>query len=464
MKRSTRIFGLLAAVAVLALIPILPASQAMSREAIASTCVLGAALILLLTEGLPIAITCLLAPCLLILSKAAAPGEAFSGFTNPIVFFIIASFGISLAISSTNISKRLLVKLAKVFGKSVELILLAVMICSALLSSIISNVAATVIFLTVSMDFLKVYDKEEDKKKTGRAFMISLPVASMIGGMITPAGSSLNLLVLSFLEELTGQTVSFVQWMFCAIPIVIVLIPLAWKIVTKCNKIVPVPQEKLDKFVEEITIKEKFSKKEWYVSIVVLLMITCWVLSSWMPIFNITVVAVIGVAMMFLPFYEVLHWKDFVNEVSWSAILLVGSVISLGNNLIQTGASKWIVGAILPQSMNLPVILITFIIGIIVFFMLTFIPVAPALVSVLSAPLVALAAVAGVSPVLLMMTLSLTVCNCFLLPFDTVPIITYMTGYYRKIDLAKTAVWIQIAIAALVALWLPLALGILGIG
>lgn len=462
--KKFKALGLVAAVFILALIPFLPVSEALSREAIASICILGSVLVLLLTEALPIAITCLLAPSLLIIFKAVeAPPEAFSGFTNPIVFFIIASFGISLSISSTNISKRLLVKLAKVFGKSVDFILLAIMICTAVLSSIISNVAATVIFLTVAIDFLSIYDNEKDKRQTGKAFMISLPIASMIGGMITPAGSSLNLLMLSFLEKLTGQTVSFVQWMLCAIPIVLVAVPLAWFIIVKINKPVPVSKAKLDEYVESINIKEKFSSKEWFVSIIVFIMIFCWVLSSWFPIFNITVVATVGLSLMFLPGIEVLKWEDLVKEISWSAILLVGSVISIGNALIKTGASTWIVGSILPDTLNLPEIAIAFIVAIIVFFMLTFIPVAPALISVMSAPLVALAAVANVSPVLLMMTLALTVCNCFLLPFDTVPIITYMTGYYKKIDLAKTAIWIQLGIAALVALWLPIALRIVNL-
>ena len=321
-----------------------------------------------------------------------------------------------------------------------------------------SNVAAVVIFLTVAVDFLSIYDNEEDKRRTGKSFMIALPIASMIGGMITPAGSSLNLMVLSFLERLTDYRITFVQWMFCAIPIVLILIPIAWKIVVAINKPASVSKEKLAEYVERIHVKEKFSGKEWFVSIIVLSMITCWILGSWFPVFNITVVATVGLVFMFIPGVEILRWEELMHEISWSAILLVGSVICLGNAMISTGASDWIVGAILPTAMSLPEIAVTFIVAIIVFFMLIFIPVAPALISVLSGPLVILAGIAGVSPVLLMMAMALTVCNCFLLPFDTVPIITYMKGYYTKVDLAKTAIWIQLGIAALVSLWLPFAL------
>lgn len=469
MKR-TKIIGLVLAVAVIALYFIVPTPAGLEQNGFAAICVMGSLLILLLTDAFPIAISCLIAPCLMILLKAVgSPGEAFSGFTNHIIYFIIASFGISLALSSTNISKRLLVALTKIFGTSVNRILLAIMVCTAVLSSILSNVAATVIFLTVVMDFLKVYSDEEERKKSGKSFMIGLPIASMIGGMITPAGSSLNLLILDYLKKDTlnifgrEYTVSFVQWMVCSIPIVIVLIPLAWWIITKINKPVEVEKEKLDQFITDITVKEPLNFKEKYVLVIVAAMIICWVLSSWFPVFNITVVAVLGVALFFVPGIEVLKWKDYEKEISWSAIILLGSVISIGNALVNTGASAWLVGQILPQTVNMHPALLAFLVSIFIFAMLIFIPVAPALISVLSYPLISLAYASSVGPILLMMTMAFTVCNCFLLPFDTVPVITYMTGYYTKGDLAKTAVWIQIGIAALIALWLPIALKILNL-
>lgn len=459
--KSTKLIGLIAAVGVLVAIPFIPTSEALSGAGVASICILLSVLVLLLTDALPIAITCLLGPSLLILFKATAPGQAYSGFTNPIIFFVIASFGTSLAISSTNLSKRLLVLLMKWFGNSVEAVILAIMICSALLSAIMSNVAATVIFISVALDFLNIYDNEADKKQSGKAFMISLPVASMVGGMMTPAGSSLNLMVLSFLEELTGLTVPFVKWMFIAIPIVIVVIPIAWKIIVKINKPAKLTKEQLDAFVERTRVNEKLSRKEKIVVVLLTAMITCWVLSSWFPIFNVTVVAVVGISLMFLPGVDILNWEDFSNEVSWSAILLLGSVISLGNALIATGASQWFVNVLLPSQVNLPQFVLTFIVSIMIFVLLIVVPVAPALISILSSSLILLAGMAGLSPILLMMTLALTVANCYLLPFDTVPLITYMTGYYTKGDLAKTAVWIQLTLSVCIALWVPVALGIL---
>jgi sodium-dependent dicarboxylate transporter 2/3/5 len=74
------------------------------------------------------------------------------------------------------------------FGKSIGSILLALMVVTALISSVISNVPTCAIFMSIALSFLKLYPVEADRKKTGRAFMIALPVASMTGGIMTPAG------------------------------------------------------------------------------------------------------------------------------------------------------------------------------------------------------------------------------------------------------------------------------------
>ncbi|HHX75345.1 MAG TPA: sodium:sulfate symporter, partial [Firmicutes bacterium] len=97
-----------------------------------------------------------------------------------------------------------------------------------------------------------------------------------------------------------------------------------------------------------------------------------------------------------------------------------------------------------------------------VFLLLIVVPVAPALIPLLSVPLVGLANNMGITPVMPMMVLGLTVANCYLLPLDTVPLITYMTGYYKMLEMPKATAFIQVILAATVAVCVPFSLKILG--
>ena len=385
--------------------------------------------------------------------------DGLTGFTNATLFFVLASFGISEALTVVPVSKRLLIFLMKKAGRTTSQLMLAIMVVTAILSSVISNVAAAAVFIPVVLNFLEVYENEDEKRRTGKAYMISLPVASMIGGMMTPAGSSINMLTISMLEKNAGTTVSFVHWMLIGIPITIIMLPLSWLICKKIFKPAPIEEAKIKAYVEKASqdVPEKMSAKEKYVIFILVVMLVLWILSSWFPFLQIAPVAIVGLMLYFLPGkMQVLTWNDFKRCVSLEAFILMGSMISIGNVITSSGLSKWIAEMIFPHQFPSATLIVIAFICLMTFILLIPIPVAPALVAMLSAPLVAFCTNIGVSPTLVMVAFGLCACNCYLLPLDTVPLITYSTGYYKMFDMPKATVWIQIIMIAVASLWIGL--------
>ena len=136
--------------------------------------------------------------------------------------------------------------------------------------------------------------------------MIALPVASMIGGMITPAGSSLNLLTMNYIRQLTGISVSFVEWMLMGIPVVVIMLPIAWLIIVKVYGVTELGEKDIQDFVNNLDVPEKMDFKEKYVIAIVFAMFVFWILSSWYPVFNITVVALVGFSCFSCPKFRFL--------------------------------------------------------------------------------------------------------------------------------------------------------------
>ena len=461
--KPSQYIGLITAVLILVVMNFIPQSELLSRSGINTIGILLAVIILFITEPVHIGVTCLASIALLVIF-GAAPNvpAALKGYTNPIVFFVLASFGVSHALVKVPLSNRLLRILIGYFGKNVRLILLAFMVTSALLSSVISNVATTAVFIPIILTFLGIYQKEEDSRRTGKAFMIGLPVASMIGGMITPAGSSLNLITLSFLQDLTGITVTFAEWMAIGVPVVIIILPLAWLIILRVYGVVELGEEEIRQFVDGLEVPKTMGAREVYVLAIMVAMFIFWLLSSWYPVFDITLVMMVGFALLFLPGFPILTWDEFVSSVTWPAFFLLGSIITIGNRLIDNGVSEWLVATLFPGTIDLPLVGAAFIIALLVFLLLIVVPVAPALIPLLSVPLVGLANNMGITPVMPMMVLGLAVANCYLLPLDTVPLITYMTGYYKMLEMPKATAFIQVILAATVAVCVPFSLKILG--
>lgn len=460
-----KLTGLLLAVLVIAVSCLIPETGRLPGAGIRAIGLVAAFLVILIFEALPIIITCLIFVALLpVLGITDSFNAALSGFSNQVVFFILASFGIAEAFAKVPLTTRMLAFLLRKFGKNIRTILLSMMICAALLSSIVSNVPTCAIFMALGLKFLEFYDNPEDRKRTGRAFMIAIPVASMIGGMITPAGSSINLLAISLLEQHAGLTVTFVQWMAYGIPLTLVMLPAAWILSVLIFRPAEIDRRRVRSFLDklEAEIPKKIRGSERKVLILTLIMLVLWIASSWIPAINVMVVAVLGCCAMFLPGIRVLDSRSFFREVSWDSFFLVGAVLSIGNAMVSSGVSQWITGLLPSARMPLPVFL--GFVALLAFLLLILIPVAPSLVTLMATPVISLCAVNGASPALGMLILALAAGNCYLLPLDTVTLLTYGTGYYKMSDMPKCTVWLQLFMVLAIALLFPLILRIVPVG
>ncbi len=457
--KKKQIIGAVAAVLVLLAAMFLPGMGSLSQVGVRTVGVLAAFLILLVTEALPVVVISLIFCALMpLLGVSPSFGKALSGYSEPIVFFTLASFGIAAALTTIPLSRRVLRRLLRAFGKSTDQVLLSMMVCCALLSSIVSNVPTCAIFMALALDFVKLYDNEADRRRTARAFMIAIPVASMIGGMMTPAGSSINLLAIGQLEAHTGASISFAQWMAAGIPLTAVMIPLAWALMCRVYRPCPVTEEQVKTFIAAMDIPDKMDGKEKKVCIITVLMLALWIASSWVKGINVMVVAMLGCCVMFLPGVEVLDVGTFLRENSWDAFFLVGSVLSIAGAMIDNGVSAAIAGAVPQLGVSLPILLAFT--AVLIFVTLLVIPVASSMIPIMAVPLIAIAANAQVSPALVMMCAALCAGNCYLLPLDTVPLITYSKGYYSMTDMAKSTIWLQLAMVLLCAIWLPVVGGL----
>lgn len=460
--RRVQVAGALLSASVLIGMHFIPESIGLERAGIHTLGVLIALIIAMVTSPLPLGIVCMLGvPLMVVFQVTPNIGTALTGYTNHILFFVLVSFGISEAITKVPLSKRFLVLLIKMFGCKTKNILFSLMLCASILSSIMSNVATTAVFVSVVMNFLKIYE-EDERRHSAKAFMIGLPIASMIGGMMTPAGSPLNILGMDFLIE-AGVEISFVQWMCIGVPIAMVSLLVAWQIIYVVFKPEEVTEEKVQEYLKSLDIPSIFSFEEKYVLAVVLCTFTLWVLSSWIPGLNITVVGTIAFAFLFIPGIEILKWKEYTRSVSWASFFLIGTMMSLGSALSTNGVSTWLVNILFQQELHISPHLIVGLLCVTVFLLLIPIPIGPALISMLGGPFISMAYAWGVSPAVMIMPLVICASCCFLLPLDTVPLLTYVTGYYKMSDMPKVSIVIQIFIGVCVSLWVPISLGLLGI-
>ena len=428
----------------------------LSPQASRTLGVLAATLFLLVFESFNICVSCMLS-CAMLFTFGCTDsiGAAFSGYSNHILYFTTASFGISLAFQKSQLSKKLLA--AVIHGRKLTFrkLILMFMICAAALSSIMSNVAAVVIFIPFAEELLSHFAEKDKMERSRRTMMICLTVSTMIGGMITPAGSSMNLICLDMLEKYAGTTVRFIDWIIIGLPIAAFMLVAAYLVITKVYPPEELSEDELDAYLTKTSQTSRFTAKDIYTATVILSVVILWLISSWIPAINITVVAIGGLAMLFFPKFSVMTWEDFSDSISWGTFFVAGSLISVAAAVTSTGLCDYFVSLIFPHNATLPDFAAVMLVAAVTFIVMAMLPSAPAVISILSPIIIGFAHGSDLDAVMLVMTCALCVSNIYLFPLDAPLVVAYDKKAFRMFELPRATVWLQLIMIAAVSLWMP---------
>jgi sodium-dependent dicarboxylate transporter 2/3/5 len=187
----------------------------------------AAVLVLWAGEALPVAVTALLAVVLQPMLGIATVRNAYTTFVSPVFFFVLAMYLLARAIHLSGVDRRFTLWLLSHAGTDPRRVLAALMGGCALFSTVMSDLVVCTVFAAVAggvLDRAKILPGSS----FGRAVMIGIPIASFIGGVATPAGSTVNVLGIQFIEEYGKFRVPFLSWTVIGIPMVLLLLPLAY--------------------------------------------------------------------------------------------------------------------------------------------------------------------------------------------------------------------------------------------
>jgi solute carrier family 13 (sodium-dependent dicarboxylate transporter), member 2/3/5 len=453
--------GLALLAAVLAVLLPLPAGLTPQGAHLAGVFVI--ALILWVTEAIPIAVTSLLVILLQPVFQVTTTGAAVGGFMTPVFFFVVAMFCIAQVVVDSGLARRFALLLLERARTDSRRVVLAFMVGAAAMSTVVSDVPVAAVWMSMALPLLARIDATPGQSQLGKALMIGIPVAAFIGGVGTPAGSSINILGLFQIEQFGKVHVSFLQWMAIGLPMVLILTPLAWAVLIR---VFPPEVPTLGNAAElrdERRALGGFTVPEKKVVTLLAGMVALWVASSWVRAIDTTLVAMAGAVAMFLPGMNLLTWPRAQRTIGWDALLLIGSVTSLGAAAASTGLAKYLVGA-LPDMQLWPVYAVIALISAVTVVIHLPVPVNPAIVGVLIPPIALLAASTGQNAALYTLPVVFTASCAMLLPLDAVTVITYSKGYYRMTDMLLPGAIISVFWVILMTLlmtWVAPAVGLL---
>lgn len=394
-------------------------------------------------EVVPMGIASALFLMLLPMLGIVPMGAAMSTFAIPTVFFIMASFCFAGGFIDTGLGYRISLSLSTMFGKSSSMVLLAFMVSTSTISTVLADIPTAIVFASIAYPILQKNHCLPGSSNFGRAMMMGIPIAAAIGGFGTPAGSGLNVLALNLLKNTSNVDVNFLQWSIVGLPFAAVLTIIAWYVLVK---MVPPEIEYVQGLDDIKTERERLGAmtgKEKVFCVIFLTTLVLWFTSIWTKL-DIAVIAMIGATVLFFPGIDILTWDKIKGRIGWDVLLLVGASNALAMAMMSQKGAAWIASVFLNDLVGAgALVMLTAVIAFGIFSHLI-LPVGSAALAVAVPVISVLAAKAGINPAILVVPLAYTASCVFLLPLDPIPLTTYQYGYWKLTDMMKPGLVISL--------------------
>ncbi len=390
------------------------------------------------TEAVPIAVTAFLPIVLFPTFGIASIQDTVTPYSNKVIYLFLGGFIVAFAMQRWNLHRRIALNVLRVAGAHGRSLVGGFMLASALLSMWVMNTSTTMMLLPIAVSIIAVVENTHGEFDDGKrddfrhALLLGVAYGATIGGISTLVGTAPNAMLAAFLDDNYGTSIDFARWMLVGIPVSVVMLPLAWLILTRFafNVDFSTSGEGRDALERMRVDMGRVTTPERRVAIVFGLMAALWVgrpVLTTFPAFaalDDSMIAMGGAILLFLvPSGDakdplLLRWQ-YAEQLPWSVLILFGGGLSLAGAVQRTGLAEWL-GTSLQTIGTLPLIAIVVVIASMIIFLTeltsniattaTFLPVVGAI-----------AIEAGYDPIVLTVPVTLAASCAFMLPVATPP-------------------------------------------
>ena len=448
------------ACAIVALGWLAPTPEGLSFAGKMALALMVAGIFLWVTEPVPVAISGLVIMALLpafgilpfLNVTDAATGATTIGvwgnFISNVIFFILASFGITAALLKTKIPTKIVFALLRLTRGNARATIGAFMAAAALLSLFISDLPCTALFTGIAVSsILRVQGCARGSSNLGKALMIGITYASVVGGQAIPSGSAMNVMAMNVLAAHTGVSVSFLGWTAICLPITLVLLVFCWASVVLVFKPEPIAEETRERIERQGREAGRLEALDWKVIAIVAFTFALWVASNWTG-WDINAIAVLCLVLFFVPGIDVLTWREYVASVSWNIVLLIGCVQAIAGGVREQGAASWLFGSTVGTMTVSGGTVVAATAGLLPLLRLIC-PVGPAFIAICLIPLAGMAPALGVSPVVFAVIVGVNASTTFLMGVDSNNMLSHRHGYWNMVDFFRAGIIPTLAMVAL---------------
>jgi len=437
-----------------------------------------------MTEAIPLYATALLPLAVFPLFGISNMHEAAAPYAHELIYLFMGGFVLALSMQRWHLDRRIALLALQRAGSSPGRIVGTFMLVTAILSMWVSNTATAVMMLPIAIGVIElVGDRRDQKRESSFAICLLLGIAysASIGGVGTLIGTPPNLFLASYAATNLGIEIGFVRWMAMGLPVVAILLPITWLLLTRI--LYPTRLMRLsggkEYLARELRGLGTVSTGEWVTLTVFGTTALAWITRPWLnqieilgsrPLSGLTDpgIAICAALALFVipverkPWVSTMDWET-ANKLPWGLLVLFGGGLSLAAAIRVNGLGEYL-GHSIGSLAGVPgLLLILGVVALMIF--LTEITSNTATAAALIPILAGLAPGLGIEPLLLIVPAAIAASCAFMLPVATPPnAVVFGSGLVPLPQLARAGIWLNlIGIVVITGLCYALVLPLLAI-
>ncbi|HEX9802472.1 MAG TPA: SLC13 family permease [Gammaproteobacteria bacterium] len=465
---SRRLTGLFLGPLLFLLVLVLPQPQGMEPTAQ----VVAAVTLLMATwwisEAIPIAATALLPIVFFPLLGVMSTAQTTAAYANHLIYLFLGGFLIAMAMQKWNLHRRIALHTIRIVGTSASRTVLGFMLATAFLSMWISNTATAMMMLPIGLAVIASrHENGDEGNGFGVSLMLGIAYAASIGGVATLIGTPPNAILAGVLEETTGRTIGFAEWMGFALPLALLMLAIAWLYLTR----IAFPGHQTGSAKTRELLHEQLRQlgptrwEEKWVLAVFTAVAAAWILRglvdvAWLKGVGDATIAMAGATLLFLIPSDwrqgrfLLDWESAV-KLPWEIIILFGGGFTLASGFAESGLTAWIVTRLGLLEATPPWLLVAAVTLLVIF--LTEVTSNTATATIVLPVMGALAAAMGMEAAELMIPAAIAASYAFMLPVATPPnAIVFSSGEVTIPQMARAGLWMNLIAALVITLFVLL--------
>ena len=327
----------------------MPHPDGLTREGLIVLTMSVVAVILFVTEPIPLPTVALLIIVGQVLLLGLESTKVAKTLMTDSVLFIMGSLMLAVAVVKQKLDIRIAWLIVRITGTKTSRICFGISVVSGVLASFVGEHTVAAMMLPVGITLITLAsDDRNEVRGLAAVLLFSIAYGCSVAGIGTPSGGARNAIMIGYWREFffdptNPETrkflIDYVTWIAYAYPVFLIQLPFVTLILLWTFK----PEQRnlsraVAKLRQQISLEGPMKASDWVAIAIFGLVLLGWIFLS--GDIGMGTVAISGAAVFLIA--GLVKWEEVNAGVNWGVVLLYAAAISLGVQMKDTGAARWV--------------------------------------------------------------------------------------------------------------------------